>query len=327
MIFSIIIPVYNAKEYLDVCVRSVLEQTFQDFELFLVDDGSTDGSGHLCDCYAQTHTDHVHVLHKKNGGAGDARNAALPMVQGEYIVFLDCDDTLELDALEQLSAQIVQTHADVYYFGMRITDGLRTLAVFSDTLPFGEPLTLAGTPALLLNRPSACTAIWKRTLFESTDIRFRAKGWGEDLCMTRKMLSAASSVVVLPEIYYNYLQHSGSVTSRDQLNTNREIIDALQDLFDWYQTHGLFETYRDELCKLCIDNVLYDASVRILKAIPKHPLLKEFRDFTTRYFPDYRTNKYLSSDPAKKKIVFSLLSRQQYRAVYLLFRAANHKNV
>ena len=89
-----------------------------------------------------------------------------------------------------------------------------TGAVFTDDLPLHMPLTLQETPALLLNRPSACIAAWRRTLFTDTDIRFRARGWGEDLCMTRKMLTAAKSVVILPDVLYLYRQHEGSVTKR-----------------------------------------------------------------------------------------------------------------
>ena len=94
MKFSVIIPVYNGWEYLREGVDSVLGQTGADFEVLLVDDGSTDGeSGALCDTLAREHPDCIRVLHKPNGGAGDARNAALPLAQGDYVLFLDSDDS------------------------------------------------------------------------------------------------------------------------------------------------------------------------------------------------------------------------------------------
>ena len=196
-------------------------------------------------------------------------------------------------------------------------------AVFTDDLPLHTPLTLQETPALLLNRPSACIAAWRRTLFTDTGIRFRARGWGEDLCMTRKMLTAAKSVVILPDVLYLYRQHEGSVTKR-ALDANAEIMDAIDDVLTWYQARGLFEQYENELGKLCVDNVLYDASVRILKAQSAHPLLPQLLDFTAARFPDYRHNPYLKGYPARKKLVLSLLGKQQYRAVHLLFAAAGH---
>ena len=208
------------------------------------------------------------------------------------------------------------------YFGLRMT-GDNDGAVFTDDLPLRTPLTLPETPALLLNRPSACIAAWRRTLFTDTDIRFRARGWGEDLCMTRKMLTAARSVVILPDVLYLYRQHAGSVTKR-ALDANAEIMDAIDDVLTWYQARGLFKQYENELGKLCVDNVLYDASVRILKAQSTHPLLPQLLDFTAARFPDYRHNPYLKGYPARKKLVLSLLGKKQYRAVHMLFAAAGH---
>ena len=323
MKFSVIIPVYNSWEYLREGVDSVLGQTGADFEILLVDDGSTDGeSGALCDTLAREHPDCIRVLHKPNGGAGDARNVALPLAQGDYVLFLDSDDTYTPDAFAVLRAALDETQADVCYFGLRMT-GDNDGAVFTDDLPLHTPLTLQETPALLLNRPSACIAAWRRTLFTDTDIRFRARGWGEDLCMTRKMLTAAQSVVILPDVLYLYRQHEGSVTKR-ALDANAEIMDAIDDVLTWYQARGLFEQYENELGKLSVDNVLYDASVRILKAQSAHPLLPQLLDFTTARFPDYRHNPYLKGYPARKKLVLSLLGKKQYRAVHLLFAAAGH---
>ena len=242
MKFSVIIPVYNGWEYLRAGVDSVLEQTGANFEILLVDDGSTDGkSGALCDTLAREHPDCIRVLHKPNGGAGDARNAALPLAQGDYVLFLDSDDSYTPEAFAVLSAALEVLAPDVCYFGLRMT-GDNDGAVFTDDLPPRTPLTLPETPALLLNRPSACIAAWRRTLFTDTDIRFRARGWGEDLCMTRKMLTAARSVVILPDVLYLYRQHAGSVTKR-ALDANAEIMDAIDDVLTWYQARGLFEQY------------------------------------------------------------------------------------
>lgn len=324
MKFSVVIPVYNAADYLEETVGSVQRQTYQDFEIFLVDDGSTDGrSGGLCNRLSEEMPEKIYVLHKENGGAGDARNAALSQVSGDYIIFLDSDDTLEPEAFSRLSEEIQRTQGDIYYFGMRMTDGTKTIAVFQEDFPSDRSLSVADTPRLLLINPSACIAAWKRTLFLEHEIRFRARGWGEDLCMTRKMLTKASSVRFVPDILYNYLQHQGSVTRRENLSSNGEILEALEDVLVWFQQQGIFATFQAELCKLCVDNVLYDASVRILQQVPSHGLLQRFYAFTTQWFPDYRENPYVRDYPKKKKLILWLLGKKQYRAVHLLFRAVN----
>ena len=250
---------------------------------------------------------------------GNAVFANLPLL---FALAVAMGMAKEEKAVAVLSAALEALAPDVCYFGLRMT-GDKDGAVFTDDLPLRTPLTLPETPALLLNRPSACIAAWRRTLFTDTDIRFRARGWGEDLCMTRKMLTAARSVVILPDVLYLYRQHEGSVTKR-ALDANAEIMDAIDDVLTWYQARGLFEQYENELGKLCVDNVLYDASVRILKAQSAHPLLPQLLDFTAARFPDYRHNPYLKGYPARKKLVLSLLGKKQYRAVHMLFAAAGH---
>ena len=94
MFFSVVVPVYNVKNYLAQCVNSVLRQSFEDFELILVDDGSKDGSGALCDAYARDDA-RVKVLHKENGGQSTARNAGIRAASGQYAVFLDSDDFID----------------------------------------------------------------------------------------------------------------------------------------------------------------------------------------------------------------------------------------
>ncbi len=112
---SVIIPVYNVENYLRECVDSVLNQTFSDYEIILVDDGSTDISGKICDKYA-VKDDRVNVIHKKNGGLSNARNVGLKKAVGEYIYFLDSDDYIKTDALEKLYNTAISEKADVVFF-------------------------------------------------------------------------------------------------------------------------------------------------------------------------------------------------------------------
>ena len=112
--FSVIVPVYNIEKYLPSCIDSVLSQSFYDYELILIDDGSTDSSGLICDSYA--HKDkRIKVIHKTNGGLSDARNKGLENVSGEYIIFLDGDDQLSDGALEAINDNI-EDNIDIYFF-------------------------------------------------------------------------------------------------------------------------------------------------------------------------------------------------------------------
>ncbi len=117
MVFSIVVPVYNVEKYLCECIDSILEQSFKDFELILVDDGSLDNSGNICDRYASMDT-RIIVVHKKNGGLSSARNAGIKIAQGEYVVFVDSDDYIQSGTfLLGMSKLIENGGVDVITYG------------------------------------------------------------------------------------------------------------------------------------------------------------------------------------------------------------------
>lgn len=319
MKFSIIVPVYNAAAFLNETVASVLQQSCADWELLLVDDGSTDGvTGKLCDEIA-AQDERIRTIHKPNGGAGDARNAAFPYASGDYIVFLDSDDFFEPNALSCLNAKLDEFPVDICYFGFVIQQDQNESVQSPSGYDFGVPFTLPDAPELLLEAPSAWCAAWRRTLFLNTDIRFRARGWGEDLAMTRKMLTQASSIVLIEEALYRYVIHEGSITTSRNLDGNAEIMDALDDVLKWFREQQLFDTYYDELCCLCLNNI-YDACVRIVKADPNHPLTKKLMSFAKSRFPQHRESSHIRRWSAKRRLVLSLLEKGHYRTAQMLFR-------
>ena len=123
MLFSVIIPIYNVEDYLERCIESVLAQTFADYELILVDDGSTDNCSAICDQYAEKDS-RIKVIHKKNGGLVSARQAGVRIAEGEYVFNLDGDDAFCPDALESARQIIADVHPDIISFSYRhYTDG------------------------------------------------------------------------------------------------------------------------------------------------------------------------------------------------------------
>ena len=114
---SIIVPVYKVEPYIKECLDSILEQTYKDFELILVDDGSPDQCPAICDAYALA-DDRIRVIHKENGGLSDARNAGIDAAQGEFLTFIDSDDMVAPEFLESLYALLVQYRADIAVCGI-----------------------------------------------------------------------------------------------------------------------------------------------------------------------------------------------------------------
>ena len=125
-LISVIVPVYNAKDYLDKCIQSVLSQSFEDYELILVDDGSTDGSREICDMYAQN-DERIITIHKKNGGVSEARECGIKHSKANYVAFIDADDYISEDYLKVLYQDIEKYHADIACCDcVEIVDGVQT---------------------------------------------------------------------------------------------------------------------------------------------------------------------------------------------------------
>ena len=317
MRFSVIVPVYNVEDYLEACVASVLAQSCQDYELILVDDGSTDQSGALCDQFADQYG--CRVIHQKNGGLGAARNTGISAATGDYLFFLDSDDFISPDTLQGLSEEMDRVSADIYTFGFVTSDGVRDIVPFVDQLPYHQSLTLSACPELLLALPNAWCRVVRRTLFLSSGIRFPSRVWYEDIRTTPKLSALASSIDVLPNTWYHYVQRDGSITRNSNLDRNQEIIDAFEDLLGWYRAQGLFDQYAPQLERLCIDHVYLAASVRVLRINPAHPLLQAFRDYLQTNFPNYRNSPLLSELPRSKHLAYTLLEGKHYRLLKLLF--------
>ncbi len=160
-------------------------------------------------------------------------------------------------------------------------------------------------------------------MFLETGIRYPGRVWYEDIRTTTKLFAKAQSVVCVQKPYYYYVVRENSITRNSNVDRNHEIVDAFDDLLGWYRENGLYETYRDELCRLAIDHLFIAASVRVLMANPKHPLLKEFYQYMQQHFPQFQSNRYLSQLPRAKKLAFDLLCKKHYRILRTLFLMKN----
>lgn len=218
---SIIVPVYNVEKYLDKCLSSILSQTFTDFELILVDDGSTDGSGEICDRYAES-DNRIHVIHKKNGGLSSARNQGIIIAQGEYIGFCDSDDWVQPDMYKELMSAALNGNADMAICRLqRIT----TQGVVSETIGYANYCTLdncMATKEILCDElmPSyAVNKIYKKELFNG--IEYPLDRYFEDTATTYKLVSRANKVAVTPYIGYNYLYNPNSLCNNKSIDYSK----------------------------------------------------------------------------------------------------------
>lgn len=219
-LISIIVPVYNVAEYLPECVNSIINQTYKNLEIILVDDGSTDACPDICDGYAKRDS-RIRVIHKKNGGLSDARNAGLDICTGEWIGFVDSDDYIANDMYEKLYGSAVEAQADVsvcqsiknkngkllYSNYKRGTEILYSKEDMINRMFCGGVQTIA-----------VCLKLYRKHVF--SDLRFPVGKTNEDAFVILSIIDKTAQMVIIPSALYYYRIRIGSITNVRHWNNN-----------------------------------------------------------------------------------------------------------
>ncbi|MDF2512416.1 MAG: putative glycosyltransferase protein [Herbinix sp.] len=233
---SIVVPVYNVEKYLNECVNSILTQTYTDFEIILVDDGSKDSSGRICDGYAKN--ERVKVIHKQNAGLGMARNSGIELAKGDYITFLDSDDCWTEDALELLMDGILKQGADTCIGGYtRVTDaGLRLLeekpaaALFrisDEVKQLFFPRLMGSAPTKKdAFRPSVWNAVYSMKIIRKYNVRFPSEREfiAEDVIFDIDYYRYSKCVCIVDSAGYLYRITPGSLTQRYKADRFEKVV-------------------------------------------------------------------------------------------------------
>ena len=214
--FSIIIPVYNVEQYLKKCITSVLEQTYRDFEVILVDDGSTDSSGSLCDSF-QKQDSRIHVFHKNNEGLSSARSVGIAKANGDYIIFLDSDDYwLESGFLNSVDSRLAKTKADVLCFNFcKVTNGQVMQPYFPRQ---SMPLNLEDYQAFdyFIDRSLWVNSAWNKvimsSLLKTNGIFFEEGVTSEDIEWSAKLVFYSHKIDFIGLPALAYVQRAGSIS-------------------------------------------------------------------------------------------------------------------
>lgn len=210
-IISVIIPVYNVEKYIGECLDSVINQTYKKLQIILVDDGSTDSSGKICDEYAEK-DNRITVVHQKNAGAGAAKNTALKIADGKYLAFVDSDDFLELEAFEHMINILENNNANIVQCCYRDVFVNRKIDAIKDKDSFGtyttedylERYTTDWTCGLLWDK------LYLRNLFDN--IYFEEGHVVDDDYFTYQGVMNAKKIIVDSQVIYNYRKRSSSVS-------------------------------------------------------------------------------------------------------------------
>lgn len=319
MKLSVIVPVYNTEKYLNKCVDSLLDTSFQDYEILLVDDGSTDGSPAMIDALARLHPDVIRAIHQENTGPGGARNNGIRSALGQFILFIDSDDYLTPQALDRL-VPCFDLDFDICIFDALSVRETGEMLQYLTGSKNRKPETLKDTPTLLLEMPAVWNKVFRKSLFTDHAIHFPDKAWSEDVRTVFKVYLHAEHIITLPEPLYNYVQRGSSIMHSSNCKRNLEIIDAINELSEYYRAHDALELYQNELEYVAFEHQLITASVRVAMADAKSPVLDQLReDFFSKY-PDYSQNPYIQQISFNRKLPLLLIRSRHYGILRLIMR-------
>ena len=283
---SVIVPVYNAELYLHRCIDSILSQTFPDFELILVDDGSPDQSGQICDEYA-AQDPRVLVIHQKNAGVAAARNAGIEQAfssKSNWITFVDSDDTIAPDFLKAAIDAAEKKNLDIFL------GGISRICPYSEAKLFAVPEVIQNTNKSLTESDytellkanyiaSSYCKLFKKTLIGDTRFRTGVK-FGEDLQFVFDLFNKSPRCLAVPTIYYCYFEAEGSLTTHIDCKKLQDVIDTYRYLFAFSNQMGFTHNFLAFISKRWIDDLKYLQQLIVSDCMTKTEKLQRLKTLT-----------------------------------------------
>lgn len=316
---SVIVPVYNVEKYLDKCIQSIINQTYQKLEIILVDDGSPDRCGIMCEQYAEL-DGRIRVIHKKNGGLSDARNVGVERASGKYLLFVDSDDFIDCELVEKTveSAEAYQSDIVLFDYKRLEPDGSIEFCCINN-LPENKGFQLREYPKVLFKSISAWNKLFLKQFFVNSNIQFPVGYCYEDLGSSPRYLLAADKISYVKETFYNYVIREGSIMSATKEEKNyHDRCRMIEIVKAYYQLENAYDEYRKELEYLALFHGYYIPAKEILFRKGDRTYINEFRNFVVRMYPDYSHNIYLKGMSSKEKFQFYMIEHKQYWMVNLL---------
>lgn len=261
-LISVIVPVYNAEKYLDKCIQSILGQTYSNIELLLIDDGSTDSSGSICDNYAEQDS-RVRVFHKANGGVSSARNMGLNNVKGEWIAFVDSDDWIDRDMYEEMHNAAILNQADIVCCDVWIEyKNGRVIQTYNNKYENHKLMYDCLVPVI-----EVYFVMWNklvsRKLYENNNIRatIGANMWEDVELMTKiRYFSKSLYVLNIPYYHYNKASDSSITISSKIMSSVNDQVERVRQIEQFFIDHGEYGKYKHfiSLLKYSSKYLLFD---------------------------------------------------------------------
>lgn len=255
MLFSFIIPVYNSEKKIGRCLESLAKQTFLDFEVVLVNDGSKDGSETIIKNFISKHKDlNVNLLYQQNSGAGIARNTGICYAKGEYIVFLDSDDYIEVDYLEHVFEKIQTDNADVIFIDI-VREREDGKVIRRENMSDFAMLTKKRLIRWQLTGKTpwgGCRKIVRASIIKDYHLEYAPIKVGEESIFSFRILEIADRISFQPKAIYHYVESDTSLTSHDVISNSEEVFNFM---YGYLKENNKEEIYRRTIGAMAITTV------------------------------------------------------------------------
>ena len=291
---SVIVPVFNVEKYIDKCLNSLVNQTLNDIEIIVVNDGSPDNSQKIIDRYAKKFPKKIKSFIKENGGLSSARNYGLKHAKGEFISFVDSDDWLDLDALFNMYTLAVKNNSDVVICDM-VDHYENGKSVYHNCTKFNSIYEVT---------PSACNKIFKRKFIKN--IKFTEGIWYEDLDFTTKLFLSGAKVSTLSSGLYNCNSRNDSIMNNNNSIKNLDIITVIENIKKFAKNN---ELYNDNIFSFLIFHHILITSVNRVarqKSIDKKKVLNSLIKYCHDNISNYKKMPFYSSIPRNRRIIARL---------------------
>ena len=323
-LISVIIPIYNVEKYLIKCLESICNQEFEDYEVILINDGSTDNSWNIAEKYREKYQDKIKLLNQENSGVSVARNTGLSYAKGKYVCFVDSDDYVEKTYLSELYKVAKKNNADLVFSAFRSVDedGKVIKYIGENRFTPDKEYSFKESEELFLIQNAPWAKLYRKDIIEEYNLYFPPKVWYEDVIFTKEYLINTSKCVYCDEVLYNYLQRSGSAMNA-QGERNLEIFGAIEEVTNYYKERNVYERYQQVIEFVAIDHIFISCLVRILRYSKDKFFYRRVRKKFEETFPLYRKNIYIKDLEKNRKIIYYLLRFRLPFFVKLIFRVKN----
>lgn len=322
---SIIVPVYNVEKYIEKCLNSLVNQTLEDIEIIVVNDGSPDNSQKIIDEFESKYPNKIKKIIKENGGQGSARNEGLKIATGEYIGYVDSDDYVKNNMYEKMYESAILNDSDIVIVGNYVlTEDGRIIK--EEIFRCNRKLTsIEKNKEILFDNVGPCNKIYKTSFLKQLNMQFRCKKWYEDFDFIVKVLLSAKSISIIEEPLYYYLLREGSTMNNSNVERNLEILEAMDEIIEFCRNNNIFEKYYSEVEYLAVLHIYIPTIVRIIRANADKKIKKEAVNsiiiYMNKTFKNYKENKYIKKYlSSKKKIVYWLIRLKMYNVINIMFK-------